>query len=112
VHNEVKVVDFRLSEEEHQKRNWEQATQEMTIEETIEFYKKIIVENCQEWNKTNYDNYFEEMVEMILLVEKLKDIEWADNNVDYLKTYKKKYKVKTFYDYTYECYLIERQIEL
>lgn len=112
MHNEIKVVDFKLSEEEHQKRNWEQTTEPISIDLAIDFFQHFIVDNANSWNDTNYDNYFEEMLQHSLLVEKLKDIQWADKNVNYLKTYNKVYDVKIFYDYTYETYIIERQIEL
>ena len=70
--NKIYIVNFKLGENEKQLRNWEQQTQADYCEKIIDTYKEQLDTCFEEWKKTNYDNYFEEMKDYI----KNKNILW------------------------------------
>lgn len=101
--NETYVVNFKLGEREKQARNWEQQTQADYCEKIIDIYKELLDKCFGEWKKTNYDNYFEEMKDYIKLIDKIKNVAY---NLE------EPIKIKIYYDYNYERFIIEKQIDL
>lgn len=101
--NETYVVNFKLGEREKQVRNWEQQTQADYCEKIIDIYKELLDKCFEEWKKTNYDNYFEEMKDYIKLIDKIKNVAYNSEEPT---------KIKIYYDYNYERFIIEKQIDL
>ena len=101
--NETYVINFKLGEREKQARNWEQQTQADYCEKIIDIYKELLDKCFGEWKKTNYDNYFEEMKDYIKLIDKIKNVAY---NLE------EPIKIKIYYDYNYERFIIEKQIDM
>ena len=98
----IKVLDFKLGEEEHRRRNWEVMFSSQPISAIIDYYKNEIESLVGEWKRTNYDNYFDDLRADVEVVDKLYDIMGRDYKGD----------VVILYDYNSERYIIEKQIEL
>lgn len=98
----IKVLDFKLGEEEHRRRNWEVMFSSQPILEIIDYYKNEVESLVGEWKRTNYDNYFDDLRADVEVVDALYDILWRDYKGD----------VVILYDYNSERYIIEKQIEL
>lgn len=101
--NETYVVNFKLGEKEKYARNWEQQTQADYCEKIIDMYKKQLDTCFEEWKKTDYDNYFEEMKDYIKLIDKIKNVAYNSEEPT---------KIIIYYDYNYERFIIEKQIEM
>lgn len=100
---DIYVLNFKIGEESHKLRNWEQLTPCENYQTIIETFKDIVVDLCDRWKNTNFDNYYEEMKDYMQLIDKLYELMKYDNEES---------EIIIFYDYTNERFVIEKQIEM
>ena len=100
---DIYILNFKIGEENHKLKNWEQLTPSEHYETIIETFKDIVVDLCNNWKNTNFDNYYEDMKNYITLIDKLYELMRYDNEQS---------EIIIFYDYTNERFVIEKQIDM
>jgi hypothetical protein len=100
---DIYILNFKIGEENHKLRNWEQLTPPEHYETIIETFKDIVCDLCENWKNTNFDNYYDDMKNYITLIDKLYELMRYDNEQS---------EIIIFYDYPNERFIIEKQIDM
>ena len=100
---DIYILNFKIGEENHKLKNWEQLTLSENYQTAIKTLKNIVIDLCNKWKNTNFDNYYEEMKDYMTLIDKLYELMKYDNEES---------EIIILYDYTNERFVIEKQIEI
>ena len=96
------IIDFKLSNEEHEKRNFEKQTESLKIDLIIDFFQDNLKELMQDYINTTFDTTFDTIKQYMDLLDKLYMLKQQNYNNN----------VIVFYDYNYERFVIEKQQDL
>ena len=100
---DIYVLNFKIGEEKHKLKNWEQLTPSENYKTIIETFKDIVCDLCEKWKDTNYDNYYDDMKSYITLIDKIYYLMEYDEDQS---------EIIIFYDNTNECFVIEKQLDI